>query len=103
MTRISIDVVTGSEFASATDVDRARSAAEAVLDGFEWRQGDPQQIDPAEAEAAYTRHTSDEDYLRSPRETVLIAAWSAARAAADAALTEGWRDVDGASCEIHAA
>lgn len=82
------------------DERRAVSAAEAVFAAFEWRKGQPMEIDPAEAEAAYQRHMSEEEYLRSPRETILIAAWEAAQNAADRALTDGWHDPNGAGCVI---
>lgn len=84
------------------DEMRAIAAAEQILSAFEWRKGGPEQIDHLEAQAAYDRHMGEEEYLRSPRETTLIAAWEAAQRAADLALTEGWDKPGGASCTIRA-
>lgn len=101
MPRIAIDWTNGRPRDGAEDDERrASAAAEAVLNAFEWRKGDPMKIDYGEAEAAYARHVSEEEYVRSPRETIMIAAWEAAQSAADIALTEGWHDPNGASCTI---
>jgi hypothetical protein len=102
MTKIQLEFSHGAQFASDNDRQRAIDAAKAVLDAFEWRKGDPMQIDYSEAQAAYNRHVSDEEYNRSPRDTIMIAAWERAQSAADSALTEGWHDPDGASCTIRA-
>lgn len=83
-----------------TDRDRAIAAAERALAAFEWRKGEPQEIDVAEAYAAYRRHMSDEEYNRSPRETMLIAAWEKADSDANIELTKGWHDPNGASVEM---
>lgn len=104
MTKIAIDWTHGRPNKGADeDEARAVAAAEGVLSAFQWRQGDPMQIDAIEAQEAFARHISDEDYNRTPRETILIAAWEAAQSAADIALTAGWREPNGASCTIRAA
>jgi len=92
-TMLTIETMNGK--ASKEDIERALAAAAAVLAAFEWKKGDPMKIDPGEAYAAYSRHISDEEYLRSPRDTILIAAWEAAQSAGDIALTEGWHDPNG--------
>lgn len=97
---MTLTIKTMNGIASPEDVERALAAARGVFAAFEWRKGDPMEIDPAEAHAAYARHISDEEYMRSPRETVLIAAWEAAQSAADVALTEGWHDPDGDYAEL---
>lgn len=103
MTKIAIDWTHGRPNKGADeDEARAAAAAEAVLRAFEWRKGDPMEVDAYEAQEAFARHVSDEDFNRSPRETILIAAWEAAQSAADIALTDGWQNPNGASCTIRA-
>jgi hypothetical protein len=99
---ISINVLDGASSVTPADRSRAKAAAIKALSAFEWRKGEPMQINPAEAYAAYQRHMSDEDYNRSSRETILIAAWEAAEKAADLALTDVWHNPDGAHCSISA-
>jgi hypothetical protein len=101
-TQIRIDILHGAASVTDDDRERAEAAALKVLDAFEWRSGQPTQIDAAEAYEAYKRHTSDEDYNRSPRDTILIAAWEAAEKAADLALTDGWYNPNAAACTIAA-
>jgi len=101
-TQISVQVSQGNASVTDEDRERAEAAALKVLGAFEWRKGQQMQIEAEEAYAAYQRHMSDEDYLRSPRDTILIAAWEAAQHAADIALTEGWYNPNGAHCEISA-
>lgn len=103
MTSIRVDWTHGRPANGAdNDETRAIAAAEQVLNAFEWRKGDPMTVDPIEAQAAYERHISEEEYNRSPRDTILIAAWEAAQSAADVALTDGWHDPNGAGCTIRA-
>ena len=99
-TQIRIDILRGASNVTKDDRERAEAAALRVLGAFEWRIGEPMEVDPAEAYAAYQRHVSDDEYNRSPRDTILIAAWEAAEKAAGRALTEGWYNPDGASCAI---
>lgn len=99
-TQITINVLHGSASVQEDDRERAKAAALAVLSAYEWRAGQPQVIDPAEAYAAYMRHMIDDDYICSPRDTILIAAWRAAEGAADRALTAGWHNPDGGACSI---
>jgi hypothetical protein len=93
-TQIRIDILHGAGSVTDDDRKRAKAAALKVLNAL--------QIDAAEAYEAYKRHTSDEDYNRSPRDTILIEAWEAAENAADHALTEQWYDPNGAACTIAA-
>jgi hypothetical protein len=93
-TQIRIDILHGAASVTDDDRERAEAAALKVLDAL--------QIDAAEAYEAYKHHTSDEDYNRSPRDTILIAAWEAAEKAADLALTDGWYNPNGAACTIAA-
>ena len=100
---IGIDWVFGRPSNGADqEEERAIRAAEAVLDAFCWRAGQPEPIDYIDAEAAYARHMSDEVYNRSERDTKLIAAWEAAEKAANLALTDGWHNPNGAGCSIRA-
>lgn len=99
-TQINIDIMHGSASVEDTDRERAEAAALEALEAFEWRAGEPLRIDPAEAYAAFVRHMSAEDYNRTPRDTILIAAWEAAERAANAALTQGWYNPTGAICAL---
>lgn len=74
------------------DEARASAAAEKVLDDAG--------VDYAEAEAEYQRQWLEFDD-EAPM-TGLARVWIEARQAADLALTEGWHNVDGASCSITA-
>jgi hypothetical protein len=88
---IQINVTHGR--ADATDIARAREAAEALLA----ERG----VTPQEAAAEFARQwdeIGDADLLVGR-----AADWYAAGVAADRALTAGWADPDGASCDIEAA
>lgn len=76
--------------ADAADIGRAVLAAESVLAG----------IDVVAAQAEFIQQMDDRgdaDLL-----TDLAAKWHEAATAADLALTVGWADPDGASCDIEA-
>ena len=77
--------------ADAADIDRARHAAESTLAG----------LDIAAAQAEYERQW--DEHGDSDALTGLAAMWRDATLAADRALTAGWSDPDGASCDIEAA
>ena len=72
------------------DEARASTAAEKVLDAAG--------VNYAEAEAEYQRQWLEFDD-EAPM-TGLALTWIKARQAADIALTEGWHNTDGASCDI---
>ncbi len=72
------------------DEARASAAAERVLDAAG--------VNYAKAEAEYQRQWLEFDD-EAPM-TGLALTWIEARQAADIALTEGWHNVDGASCSI---
>lgn len=97
---IQIDILYGISCVENDDKERAKAAASKILEAFEWLEGHPIKIDPQEAYTAYKRYMSDEEYLCTPQETILIAAWEAAENAADKALTEGWYNPNGANCSI---
>lgn len=90
---IVIEIVTGSAFVETEDKFRAQVAAEEFLA----KAGIPEKA----AEYEYQRQWEEFD-VEDPM-TGLALAWIEARRAADVALTQGWGDPDGASCEIVAA
>lgn len=87
---ISITITHGSASVQDEDRERAEAAALAVL-------GD---ADPSTAYAEYMRQWSELDSHDGM--TGLAARWIAAQQAADIALTQGWHNPAGASCEISA-
>lgn len=99
-THICINILHGAAAVEDDDRLRAEAAAYKVLEAFEWRAGQPLQIDPGEAHRAHQRHVNDEEYYRSAWDMILIAAWEAAETAANLALTEGWHNPNGAACAI---
>lgn len=91
MTRINIEIVSGDNVGE-DDRDRARNAAEAVLDAAG--------IDPGVAFDEYKRQWLAFDDEAPMTGHALL--WIAARKAAATALTEGWVKPDGAHCSISA-
>ncbi len=104
---ISIEWISGRPIhGAAEDEQRARAAAEAVLDAFVWGRGSaPQHIDYVEAGRAYDHLMDIGASYRThctPHSAMLTAAWVAAEGAANRALTAGWAKPGGASCVIQA-
>ncbi|MCW3477529.1 hypothetical protein [Limobrevibacterium gyesilva] len=100
---ISINVLHGLSNVTDDDKERARSAAQAVLNKAGVRAADAyvefqrQWRELGTAEAAAGGKVQHHDSL-----TGLAALWILAEQAADIALTEGWADPNGASCSISA-
>lgn len=86
---IRIEITHGSQFASPADQDRALEAAIAALGS----------VDPVAASAEFDRQVDanlgDTDGLVG-----LADVWDRVQSAANRALTSGWRDPDGAACEV---
>lgn len=94
MVGIAIDWTHGRPTTGADDDERrAIAAAERVLDAAG--------ADYTEAESEYRRQWIEFDDQEAMTGLALL--WIRARDAADIALTEGWRNSDGASCDIHTA
>lgn len=94
MARIAIDWTYGRPHTGAeTDETRAEAAAERTIEAAG--------TTPQATEAEYRRQwlaLDDETHM-----TGLALVWIAAQAAADVALTEGWHNPAGASCELRIA
>lgn len=86
---IRIEITHGSQFVPPTDQDCALDAAVAALGS----------VDPVAASAEFDRQVDanlgDTDGL-----TGLAEGWDRVQSAANRALTSGWRDPDGAACEV---
>ena len=84
-----IRITHGSQYVTQEDQDRALAAAQKAF-GTQWPED--------EAYASYQRQTR-----WTPGHSCCAAggAWHHAERAADIALTQGWEDIDGASCELY--
>lgn len=90
-TRISLEILHGSQFVKDDDRERAENAALEVLDNAD--------VDPKLAYAEFQRQWAKfEDYEAF---TGLAKLWVDAENAADIALTEGWHNSAGAACSIY--